>query len=270
MNLQKDILKDPLIMNNPRSQWFFQFKRFGYRQFKLVDGILRDDLKSGNVMSVLRLGVAGYAGGTAVATAKKYMREFLSGEPSFDPMAEKFPEDFEELLENLAGVGALGMLGDMLSSTVEVGGSPADSLKFMASPPVLSSAEKLFQFFQRMESDAQTYGAQAIKRLPSRVSTLLGTVPSELMKRIEPEGLSEERLQGRKSREVRIINKYLDKGEYEKAYGRVKAWNATNPRNPITGRSISMKNTFKRMLQKQKKRQKNVIRLPELDLPFLD
>lgn len=270
MNLQKDILKDPLIMNNPRSQWFFQFKRFGYRQFKLVDGILRDDLKSGNVMSVLRLGVAGYAGGTAVATAKKYMREFLSGEPSFDPMAEKFPEDFEELLENLAGVGALGMLGDMLSSTVEVGGSPADSLKFMASPPVLSSAEKLFQFFQRMESDAQTYGAQAIKRLPSRVSTLLGTVPSELMKRIEPEGLSEERLQGRKSREVRIINKYLDKGEYEKAYGRVRAWNATNPRNPITGRSISMKNTFKRMLQKQKKRQKNVIRLPELDLPFLD
>jgi hypothetical protein len=106
-----------------------------------------------------------------------------------------------------------------------------------------------------MESDAQTYGAQAIKRLPSRISTLLGTVPSELMKRIEPEGLSEERLQGRKSREVRIINKYLDKGEYEKAYGRVRAWNATNPRNPIT---------------KQKKIQKNVIRLPELDLPFLD
>ena len=66
MNLQKDILKDPLIMNNPRTQWFFQFKRFGLRQFKLVDGLLRQDLKQGNIMSLLRLGIAGYAGGPII------------------------------------------------------------------------------------------------------------------------------------------------------------------------------------------------------------
>ncbi len=268
MNLQKDILKDPLIMNNPRSQWFFQFKRFGVRQFKLLDNIIRDDIKSGNVTSVLRLGLAGYAGGRGVSVAKQYFKEFLSGEPSFDPQAEKFPEDFEELVQNISSVGALGMMGDLLSSAFEEGGSPTDALKFMASPPVLSTADKIFTFFQKMESDAQTYGAQSIKRMPSRVANIFGTVPSEIVKWIEPEGLSEERLQGRKSREVKTINRLLDKGNYDKAFGRVKMWNRTNPRNLITGRSISMKNTIKRQLQKIKKQRTNTIRLPEFDLPF--
>ena len=265
MNLQKDILKDPLIMNNPRAQWFFQFKRFGYRQAKLIDNVIREDLKRGNVVSVLRLGLAGYAGGTGVSIAKKYFKEWLSGEPSFDPRAE-LPEDFEDLVEGIAAVGALGMFGDMLSSAVSVADSPTKAMAFMISPPVLSSAEKIIDFFIKLERDSQIYGADMIKRMPSRVASLFGTVPGEIFKRIEPEGMSEERLEGRKSFTVKKINKYLDSGMFDKAYGLSESWNETHPNNPISPRSISMKGVFKRMIEREKRKSKNVIELPE----FLD
>ena len=265
MNLQKDVVKDPLIMNNPRAQWFFQFKRFGYRQAKLMDNILRQDLKNGNVLSVIRLGIAGYAGGTGVSIAKKYYKEFLSGEPSFDPSAE-LPEDFEDLIEGISSVGALGMFGDMLSSAVSVADSPAQAMAFMVSPPVLSSAEGLMDFFIKLEKDAQIYGPDMITRLPSRVAGLLGTVPKELIKRIEPEGMGEERLEGRKSFIVKKINKYLDAGLFDKAYGVAEGWNTTHPNSPISPRSISLQNVFKRMMEREKKKSKNKIRLPE----FLD
>jgi hypothetical protein len=262
MNLQKDVLKDPLIMNNPRAQWAFQFKRFGYRQAKLIDNVIREDLKRGNVASILRLGVAGYAGGTGVSIAKKYMKEWLSGEPSFDPRTE-LPEDFEDLIEGIASVGALGMFGDFLSSAVSVGDSPTKAMAFMISPPVLSSVDKLMTFFQKLESDSQIYGTDLVRRLPSRAASLFGTVPGEIFKRIEPEGMSEERLEGRKSFAVRKINKYLDKGMYDKAHGYSQSWNETHPNNPISPRSISMRQAFKRMLKREKKKSKNVIRSPK-------
>ena len=262
MNLQKDVIQDPLIMNNPRAQWFFQFKRFGYRQAKLIDSVLRQDLKNGNVLSLIRLGLAGYAGGTAVSIAKKYFKEFLSGEPSFDPSA-KLPEDFEELIEGISSVGALGMFGDMLSSAVDVAESPTKAMAFMISPPVLSSAENIMDFFLKLEKDSQIYGSDMVARMPSRVAGLLGTVPKELIKRIEPEGMAEERLEGRKSFTVKKINKYLDSGLYDKAYGIAEAWNSTHPNNPISPRSISLKNVLKRMMKREQRKSRNKIRLPE-------
>ena len=263
MNLQKDVVQDPLIMNNPRAQWFFQFKRFGYRQAKLMNDTLKEDIKRGNIMSILRLGLAGYAGGTGVSIAKKYFKEFISGEPTFDTRAE-LPEDLQELVEGISSVGALGMFGDMLSSAVDVAESPTQAMAFMASPPVLSSAEGIMDFFLKLESDAQNYGTDLVKRMPSRVTTLLGTVPTEFMKRIEPEGLAEERLEGRKSFTVKKINRYLDSGLYEKAYGMVESWNATHPDNPISPRSISARNVFRRMMERERKKLKNQIRLPKV------
>ena len=156
------------------------------------------------------------------------------------------------------------MFGDMLSSAVDVAESPTQAMAFMASPPVLSSAEGIMDFFLKLESDAQNYGTDLVKRMPSRVTTLLGTVPTEFMKRIEPEGLAEERLEGRKSFTVKKINRYLDSGLYEKAYGMVESWNATHPDNPISPRSISARNVFRRMMERERKKLKNQIRLPKV------
>jgi len=158
------------------------------------------------------------------------------------------------------------MFGDMLSSAVDVAESPTKAMAFMISPPVLSSAENIFDFFLKLEKDAQTYGPDMLSRMPSRVASLLGTVPTEILKRIEPEGMSEERLEGRKSFIVKKINKYLDAGQFDKAYGVAEGWNTTHPNSPISPRSISMRNVFKRMMEREIKKSRNKIRLPE----FLD
>ena len=268
MNLQKDVLKDPLIMNNPRAQWAFQFKRFGYRQAKLIDNVIRDDLKRGNVMSVLRLGVAGFAGAPAVSKMKQWYKEFWSGEPSFDPSAEKLPEDFEELIQGISAVGALGMFGDMLSSAVSVGESPTEAITFMFTPAVLSSAEKLMDFGLAIEADSQKYGIDAIKRVPVHASKIFGTVPSQFISRIEPKGMSEEKLKGRKAFTVKKINKYLDSNMFKKARGLAKAWNKTHPQDVI---SISMRKRFKRIMEKNKLRRKNKINIDtNIKLPFVE
>ena len=269
-NLQKDILKDPLIMNNPKLRWAFQFKRFGYRQFKLIDQILREDLKRGNVASLVRLGLAGYAGGAFVSWAKDIYKRLLGGEKVVDPNAGELPKDWEDFMQSLASVGAIGMMGDFLSAVSETGGDPTDSVKFMVTPPVISSVDKIFDFFQKMQADVSKYGADAVTRLPSRLSTLAGTAPQAFIQRIEPEGLAEERLQGIKSRRVKIINKLLDKGEYEKAFREVRNWNKSNPRNPISGRSISMKNVIRRKVEKLKKLKQDGKLSLDLSFPGLD
>jgi hypothetical protein len=155
------------------------------------------------------------------------------------------------------------MFGDMLSSVVDITESPAKAIAFMASPPVLSSADNILDFFIKLEKDAQTYGPDMIARMPSRVASLFGTVPRELIKRIETEGMSEERLEGKKAFTVKKINRYLDAGLFDKAEGIAKAWNATHSNSPISPRSISMKNVFKRMYEREMKKSKNKIRLPE-------
>ena len=265
MNLQKDILKDPLIMNNPRSQWYFQFDRFAVRQYKLLDGILREDLRRGNVASLLRLGIAGYAGGTGVVTAKKYFKEWLGGEPVFEPGSLDLPDDFEELIQNLAAVGAAGMMGDVISSAFEVSDSPVSAVKFLALTPLWGDVEKTFGFFQAMERDALTYGPDFVKRVPSRVGQLLGTVPKQILRRVEPEGMTEEKLSQEKSRAVKQINRYLDDENYEKAMERVRLWNRINIGNPISGKSISFKNVITRKMKKLKKQMKNVYKFDDIN-----
>ena len=256
MNLQKDILKDPLIMNNPRTQWFFQFKRFGLRQFKLVDGLLRQDLKQGNIMSLLRLGIAGYAGGPMVSVAKKYYKQILGGEPVYDPEA-KLPEDLDELVGNLSAVGAFGMMGDILTVATDVTKSPTKAIKFLALPAVWGDVEKLTQFSQELESDSQKLGPAAWKRLPARIVSKLGTAPSTFIQRFYTEGMAEEKLEGRKRFAVKSINKLIDDDQWDEALERARIWNRTFPRNPITDKSIGYHQILRRKMERIKALYKN-------------
>ena len=256
MNLQKDILKDPLILSNPKSAPFTQFKRFGPRQFKLIQTVLGEDLKRGNVLSMLRMGVAGYAGGAFVITAKKYLKKILSGEDIYEPDGA-IPEDFSQFMNSLAAVGALGMQGDILSSAFDVVKSPTKAMAFLFSPTPLQEIENSIRLVQGIESDASTYGPDAIKRLPSRFANLLGQTPSMIMRRFETEGMTEERLTGQKSYAVTAINKLIDNGEWDRAMEDVREWNSTNPSNPITTRSIGFSQILKRRFKKVLKQRKN-------------
>ena len=59
------------------------FKRFGIRQFLYMKDVMKNELRHGNVLPLLRLGVGGFAGGQFVMWAKEEMNKSLTGEREY-------------------------------------------------------------------------------------------------------------------------------------------------------------------------------------------
>jgi hypothetical protein len=73
--LQRNILEEPLVFNDPRFRPFVLFKKFGYKQFNWIRGQLGAELKRGNVFPMLRLASAGLFGGEFVTWARDKLAE---------------------------------------------------------------------------------------------------------------------------------------------------------------------------------------------------
>jgi len=259
--LQRDILKDPLIFNNPRTKMFTQFKRFGYRQAQYTKELMRHDIAHGNILPMLRLAIGGYAGGQFVHVAKKFVREFLSGEDYYDPSSEKtWPKDLTDMVDNLAAAGGLGLVGDIWSSALEEGGSLTRAIKFITFPPLASDIENFFdRFLLPMESDFKNLQGDALKRAPSRLMKFIGgSTLRELAKVIEPQGMTLQRLTSQRSRAVSNILDMLEKAsspeDYDRALANVRLWNEAHPTIPISAESISAKAIVQRKMRRYKKR----------------
>lgn len=260
--LQRDILKDPLIFNNPRTKMFTQFKRFGYRQAQYTKEVMHHDIAHGNIMPMLRLAIGGYAGGEFVHVAKKFAREWLSGEDYYDPNADMstWPKDLTDMVENLSAAGGLGLVGDVWSSALEEGGSVTRAMKFIVFPPLASDIEAFFdRFLMPLESDFKSLQADAMKRAPSRFMKLIGgSTLRELSKRIEPGGMTLERLKSQRSRAVSNILDMLENAskdeDYDDALANVRLWNEAHPMAPISAESVSAKAIIQRKMRKYKKK----------------
>ena len=256
--LQKDILKDPLMFNNPMALPFVQFKRFGYRQATYLKDLLKYDVAHGRLMPIIRLGIAGFAGGTGVNYAKKLARDWLSGEETFDPNV-KFPQDMEDFLDNLSAVGALGVVGDIFTPILESERSASRAIKFAVTPAFVSDIENLFtKFLYPMENDFKKFKADAIFRAPSRFAKtgiVGGSVIKELSKRFETKGLTEERIKSLKRRELSKILTLLENRKYDKAYENVQLWNQVYGSTlPINNSDINTQALISRMKRKLKKK----------------
>ena len=149
------------------------------------------------------------------------------------------------------------MMGDILTVATDVTKSPTKAMKFLALPAVWGDVEKLIQFSQQLESDSQKLGPAAWKRLPARVISKLGTAPSAFIERFYTEGMTEEKLEGRKGFAVRDINKLIDDDQYDKALERTRIWNQTFPQNPITDKSIGFHQVLRRKMERIKAQYKN-------------
>jgi len=261
--LQKDILEDPLIFNNPRAMMFTQFKRFGYRQYQFSKNLMVDDLKRGNVLPIIRLALGGYAGGEFVHLAKKWMKWALSGEEYFDPNAPQELKDFynielENMVDNLAAVGSVGFLGDIMASTIDEGGSVSNSLKFLATPPFISDIENLFnRVLFPLERDFKTFQHDAIRRAPVRVLRFGSGVLNEISKNFETSGMTMDRLKSLRSRQVtktlNALEKAFSESDYDNVYSEIGMWNKTHPQFPISGEDINNRAIYKRKLRRYKR-----------------
>ena len=257
--LQKDLLEDPLWFNNPKVRVFTQFKRFGYRQFNYLRDLFAHDISHGNVMPILRLGIAGVAGGTIANKSKDYARRWISGETVLNPESN-IPEDLEDIVDNIASIGAFGFMGDVVSSTMEEGRTYSNALKFLAYPPFISDMENIItRFLPAVERDFTNYRQDALLRMPSRLLRLTGSsFLREGAKRVETEGMKLNRIKSTRSRTVSKVLSMLEKAnepkDYDKAVEEIRAWNQSFPQYPILSSDVSAKKIYSRKLRRYKKK----------------
>ncbi|RJQ87735.1 MAG: hypothetical protein C4519_00360 [Desulfobacteraceae bacterium] len=110
--LQKNILAEPILMNDPKYRFFYLFKRFGYKQALYVkDQLIRGEVSRGNVLPLLRLAAGGLVGGDLVIRAKRMIQTQAFGAP--DRWSDEDRSWFLSTLDRLANVGAMGMMTDL-------------------------------------------------------------------------------------------------------------------------------------------------------------
>lgn len=257
--LQKDILEDPLLFNDPRARVFTQFKRFGLRQTNYLKDLFISDISRGNFMPLLRLGIAGFAGGTITLKSKAFLKGLLSGERVYSP-DEKIPEDLMDIVENISAIGAFGFMGDIISSSIEEGKSYSGSLRFLAYPPFVSDVDNLFtKFIPAMEKDFDVFREDAFARMPTRLLRLTGSsFLREGSKLIETEGFKLDRIKSTRTRTIDKILRMLEKSREEKDYAKAKeevsAWNKSHPQFPILMSDINVKKLLQRKMRRYKKK----------------
>jgi len=229
--LQRNMMKEPLWMNNPRWRWLGLFKRFGYRQFNLVKDHMIRELKYGNPLPMLKLMTGGALGGEAVIWAKNAIRSFLTGRPYYrdeDSVAHRIINDW-------ASVGTVGWVTDV-GRLDEL--TPVVLLKdawrlarFQATPVVASDLQKSTKTVTKFIDDLERRGwEQATRRIAPQVTGLLGGVLANYVKeRLKtPEQFKDTMNFFKRETRKRAMNSALKK-DYDRAWEIIEKWNYNNP-----------------------------------------
>lgn len=270
--LQRNILEEPLVFNDPRFRPLFLFKKFGYKQFNWVRGQLGDELKRGNVFPMLRIASAGLLGGEFVSYARDWLAEFYAGKEVYDE--NEYFLDFGNLkdvafgdkkinslvnvdrmtwgdvLDRFASVGAFGVGMDIVASENTI-----RALEFAGKPAVVQDFDKIWTAMTKTWENIGDYGGiGALQRMPKYVAPVLGTVPRRLAEQIEPEGQRKAYVSYRKGlTRAKILDHIID-GDSIKATRLLNNWNRTFRQNPLLYDDISVEEITKRIILKAKKR----------------
>ena len=267
--LQRSVLKDPIFASDPRWRPFFLFKRFGYRQFTLLQRVLNEEAKS-NPEIILRLAAAGLAGAAFVMPAKDMLSTFLAGESIYDEnyssqhilpylakgqIAEATKEvRFSDITDAMAAVGVMGTIGDMVASENGLRGL-LDAVKFAALPVVFSDVETGYKASQRLLSDLKDFGiGGAILRAPKNLAGVMGSAPRRLLKRFETPSQREGYITARRRRVKGQVLDSLISGDHQQASRLIIQWNRSyGYEDPILYDDVGPEEINRRVLLKYQK-----------------
>jgi hypothetical protein len=241
--LQKDILKDPLMFNNPKLRPLFIFKRFGYRQAKYFKDVMNREIRMGNVLAPLRLAVGGMFGAQFIGWAKDGLIKWYSGEDVV--RADK--EGWDKLKEAMSRVGAMGFFSDLIDAEDKLA-----AIKFLVTPVMLSDMEKIYSGTESLLYNLDTWGFNsiALQRSVKGYADILGAVPKQAAKRIEPPGQKKRSISSQKGRlRTKIFDLFLEKKPKE-ARKHIIAWNKSRPSNPFTPYDISDSDIYQYVARK--------------------
>ena len=266
--LQRNVFREPLFFNDPRFQPFILFKRFGYRQFEWISTELNKELRYGNAAILLRLGLAGIAGGTAVNYARNGLADLFSGKydeelfgtnigATKDVYSEaySYTEDgknytMRDFIDSLAAVGAAGLISDIIASE-----SKWRTLEFIAKPAIIQDASKGYQALQALISDIDTFGPTGIvvRRSVKNIAPAFGSVARRVLERFETEGQRANYVKFRLGRtRARILDAMVE-GDTALANRLIRSWNNSFPERIITYDDIGPEAINQRLMTKYKK-----------------
>lgn len=240
--LQKNILNDPMMFNNPKFRALFLFKRFGYRQFAFIKDMLKQELSEGNATPLLRLAAGGYAGGEFVIWAKNKLKETVSGRPYFRKEDDLTVQRF---LNNIAAVGSFGVMSDLMD--VEDMTGLVNATEFLAGPVAYSDAKqlskaaiKVAQTWDQFKDFATGEELQKIvwERNKHLIPSFFGSIPRAAGQRLKTEKKKESDRTAARTRMAKEIRTLERKGETKEAMRLINLWNEQYPRFPITGKQV--------------------------------
>ena len=246
--LQRDFLSEPFWASNPKSRPFIMFKSFGYKQAGMISQSIKREMKLGNPLIFLRLGLAGMAGGSFVNWAKDGIYTFLSGR-------EVYREDdtkMNEFIENLASVGAFGVLTDFIDAEDFYG-----SVEFLVTPPFISDLNNATQALKTFTKELDEWGLTQtpFRKAFYKASPIFGSLPKRVAERYV--ATEQQKRDSEKTRKGNLRTKIIDlmlEGKGELAKKKIMQWNKIHPYNPFTYDNVGHKAVYRRALQKRMKK----------------
>jgi hypothetical protein len=245
--LQKNVLRDPKIFNDPKWRPLFLFKRFGVRQATMIKDMLKTEIKNGNVMPILRIMAGGALGGEFVIWAKNEIKSLATGEEYY----RKESEVMDRFLNNLAAVGSFGIISDFMEAE-ELSKLP-DKALFAITPVGAQDVVDIADATESVLKDAEKYESftLAVRRNLDDYMGLLGGLSRYIGKRFLTKQQETERQKRFRSLEkAEILDLILDKKK-NAAIRRMRLWNQNNPTNPLTIEDVNHKQVFQRLKAKQ-------------------
>ena len=252
--LQRNVFREPAFFNDPRFQPFILFKRFGYRQFEWLQKELRKEVKAGNAAILLRLGVAGAAGGTAVNYAKNALSDLLAGKDVYDESysmkVDGLNFTFSDFIDAFASVGAAGLVSDILASE-----SKWRALEFAVKPVLIQDANKAYIALQKVIADIETFGPTGVvaQRGLRNVAPVFGSAGRRVLERFETDQQRKDYVKFRFGRARANIIDLMMEGDVTRATRLIKQWNNSFPERIITYDDIGPKAINERLMRKYKK-----------------
>ena len=244
--LQKNILSDPIFFNNPKWRPWIIFKRFGYKQANYLTETIGREVKAGNALALLRLGIGGVTGGWAVSKLREFYIKLLTDQETF----REDKEGLDFIIDNMAAVGAFGVYGDIIDAEDLV-----STVKFTVTPVMLSDLGKVTDGLVALQKNIDTFGIGeiAMRRSIKPVASIFGTIPSRALSKLQTPAQKIDTLKQRKSKlKSKLLDLLID-GKSSLVIKNIKQWNSKFPEVPITGDDINFKVAYARIIRKNQK-----------------
>lgn len=234
--LTRNVMRDPLWMNNPKTRILGLLQRFNFRQTQYaMKDLLVKEVNRGNYKPFVRLLGTGIVAGDAYIWAKNKMRGMAEGR---DITRDEDWTDYQRYLNDLAAVGTLGIISNMFNSQEVSKSKRASDYVGNAvrgvTPFIVSKGVEAGKIAQQGLKDVDRLGVGGSLRenAPKGIGFFspIGGQVSQRMRSDEELKLSTSAEKARLTPKLKYL--FLNNRDDE-AMKRIDNWNAKHPESPI-------------------------------------